>query len=160
MNLRLPIIFFSVTVILGSTLSCTKKDEPTASHPSTGSYKLDGVVRNCEVASAFYPTSSTQAYDQLDILLTTVPQPASGEEHFVISFTKKAGQSSTAYQVYTMGYYNRYGTAGVGYLNKVTTIQEVNGNYSGSFSATEDTYTGTSAPPHIITSGVFEDARP
>ncbi|RZK31940.1 MAG: hypothetical protein EOO61_17400, partial [Hymenobacter sp.] len=155
MNLRLPIIFFSVTVILGSTLSCTKKDEPTTSHPSTGSYKLDGVSRNCEVKSAFYPTSSSQPYDQLDISLSTVPQPASGEEHFVISFTKKSGQPTTAYQLYTMGYYKSYGTAGVGYANDVTTLQEINGNYSGTFSATEETFTGTSMPRHLITSGVF-----
>jgi hypothetical protein len=73
MRLRLLTIPLLASTLLFSTLGCSKKDAPKTDSASTGSYKLDGVLKTCEVKSAFFSASVSQSYDQLDISLTTIP---------------------------------------------------------------------------------------
>ena len=159
MKLRLLTTPLAVALLLSALLGCSKKDDPGTNLTGTGSYKLDGVVKNCEVKSTFFPASSSQQYDQLDITLSTVPQPASGQEYFVVAFMKLPTQPATAYKLYTMGYFSNGNTKnGIGYNNDVTTLQETNGSYSGTFSGKEVIPTGTT--PHTVTVGIFANTRP
>jgi hypothetical protein len=144
--------------LLLSTLGCSKKED--AAPAATGSYKLDGVVKTCQVTALSVPASSSTQVpgDQLLLTLTTIPQPAGGPEGVVLTFSKPAGQAPTAYQL--DGFTYLLATSGVPYNNEVTTLQEANGSYSGTFSGTPATTSTGNTPARKITDGVFTSVRP
>jgi len=166
MNLRLLTTLVLATTLLLSTLGCSKKQGPVPEPVGTGSYQLDGSLRTCE---AKITTSTTKAmggnqnYDYLNVRLTTLPQPPSGAETFVLYFYKLAGQSSSAYQVFNMELYVKNGVFASTFTNDVTTITPTaDGGFSGTFSAKVPPPTAGTAPPAYaaITNGVFTNARP
>ena len=158
MNLRLLTTPLVAATLLLSTLGCAKKD--AAAPTATGSYKLDGVLKTCEVTSAFYAASSgTQAADdQLTVTLTTTPQPASGQERVVLTFGKRPGQAPAAYQL--AGFAHLLTTSGVPYNNDVTTLREASSSYSGTFSGTPATTSPGTTPARKVTDGMFANVRP
>jgi hypothetical protein len=159
MTLRLLATPLVAATLLLSTLGCSKKQE-AAAPAATGSYKLDGVVKTCQVTALSVPASSATQVpgDQLLVTLTTTPQPAGGPEGVVLTFSKPFGQVPAAYQLGGFAYL--LGTTGTPYNNEVTTLQEANGSYSGTFSGTPAT-TGTGTTlARKITDGVFAGVRP
>jgi hypothetical protein len=107
MNLRVPtapLTLVAATLLL-STLGCSKKDAPTPSN--IGSYKLDGVLRNCS-AETYGRSLVSVGYnlEELTVYLTTTPQPASGFEALKVIFTKVAGQADTTYRCSHIYFYN------------------------------------------------------
>jgi hypothetical protein len=154
MNLRLLTNSLLFTTLLSSTLGCSKKDDPTPLTVSTGSYKLDGVLKTCQVkaATGFITSQNT---DELNITLTVTPQPASGTEAVALTF-------SNSYQLEQIVYFTNGGITGTLYRNDVTTLQQTNGSYSGTFSGTSVTPFLTSAGATVypkLTDGVFADVQ-
>jgi hypothetical protein len=158
MTLRLLATPLVTATLLLSTLGCSKKD--AAAPTATGSYKLDGVVKTCQVTALSVPASSSTQVpgDQLLVTLTTTPQPAGGPEGVVLTFSKRFGQPTAAYQLDGFSYL--LGTSGTPYNNEVTTLQETNGSYSGTFSGTPATTSTGTTPVRKITDGVFTSVRP
>jgi hypothetical protein len=106
MTLRVPaapLFLLGATLLLG-TLGCSKKDAPTPSN--IGSYKLDGVLRNCTAET--YGRSVVGVgynYEELTVYLTTTPQPANGFEALKVIFVKGAGQADTTYRCSDLYFY-------------------------------------------------------
>ncbi|RZJ90735.1 MAG: hypothetical protein EOO60_08655 [Hymenobacter sp.] len=158
MTIRLLATPLVAATLLLSTLGCSKKE--AAAPAVTGSYKLDGVVKTCQVTALSVPASSSTQVpgDQLLLTLITTPQPAGGPEGIVLTFSKPFGQPPAAYQLDGFAYL--LGTSGTPYNNEVTTLQEASGSYSGTFSGTPAT-TGTGTTlARKITDGVFAGVRP
>lgn len=107
MNLRVPAAsraLIAATLLL-SAPGCSKKDEPAPNN--TGSYKLDGIQRNCS-AETYGRSLVSLGYnlEELTVYLTTTPQPASGFEALKVIFTKVAGQADTTYRCSHIYFYN------------------------------------------------------
>jgi hypothetical protein len=109
MNLRLLATPLLATGLLLSTLGCSKKEEPTPDPIGTGSYKLDGVLRTCEVRvfddAPKVVTSSSLYYNYMEVQLTTVPQPQNGAQDLVLYFYKKAAEPDNYYRLFYVKLY-------------------------------------------------------
>jgi hypothetical protein len=147
------------TVLLASglllgTLGCIKDPEPVY---GPGSYTLNGLVKSCDVqGSMTHPVVNGQTYDQLDIILFTTPEPATGPENVILTFTKQRAQPTTAYALTAMRYQTASGVQATYPLNTVQ-LQEVRGNYAGTFAATSAT--GLTPAQYEITDGSFAGVR-
>ena len=160
MNLRLlapPL----VAATLLSTLGCSKQDDATP--VNTGSYKLDGVLRNCKAETySDLATSNGYTYKRLTVYLTTTPQPASGAEALKVIFYKVASQADTSYRcsdvhLYTKGDLVFPACSFVTYPSSQPVITSAhNASISGTFSATSITYPSTYAS---VSEGVFTNVR-
>jgi hypothetical protein len=97
MRLHLLTIPLLTSSLLLSTLSCSKKDDATPL--DTGSYKLDGKLKNCKAETderSF--TIGSRDYKALTVYLTTTPQPATGAEVLKLTFVKYASLADTTYR--------------------------------------------------------------
>jgi hypothetical protein len=83
-------------------------------------------------------------------------------EAVALTFSKPHSQSANAYQLEQIVYFTNGGITGTLYKNDVTTLQEANGSYSGTFSGTAATpfVTGTGATVYPkLTEGVFANVQ-
>jgi hypothetical protein len=139
-------------------------------HPTSvanGSYKLDGVLKRCQVkadTTTFFigPLLSSEQL-QLSLTLTTVPQPASGKESVSLVLTKPQGQVSSAYVVMVMSYTPDGSNTGFMYNTAGCTVTNINsGGFSGTFSGKNIGFDGKpySSLTPTITDGVFTELRP
>jgi len=91
-------------LLLLGTLGCSKTEDAKSS--STGSYRLDGTLKNCNAVASFRSIStSCYTYDELAVSLTTTPQPASGAERLNVVFLKTTGLADTTYRCISMNFY-------------------------------------------------------
>ncbi len=152
MKLHLLATPLLATGLLLSTLGCSKKDDPSGPVAGTGSYKLDGVKRHCDAYTTFSTGAANgQTYDEVEVRLTTTPQPASGIETLDLFYSKKTTEPNTAYQLlYLISY-----SSNSQFSNDGTTITPTSGGgLSGTFAGT-----AFGTPKYVITEGVFTDAR-
>jgi len=143
-----------VAALLLSTTGCIKEPELSV---GTGSYQFNGILKRCEVQSEVtYPVANNQTYDQLAIILFTTPEPATGPENVVLTFTKERAQPTTAYQLTDMRYQTVSGVS-VAYPLNTVHLQEDRGHYAGTFAGTAST---SSTPALVeITEGTFTGVR-
>jgi hypothetical protein len=142
--------------LLLSPLGCIT--EPPLPVNGTGSYALDGVVRTCVVqADLTYPALGNQPLDQLDVVLLTTPEPATGPEAVALTFSKFQGQPPTAYELKAMRYQTAAGLVAT-FPQPTVALQETNGSYAGTFAGTASSSTTT--PPLVLTAGTFAEVRP
>lgn len=93
-------------LLLLGTLGCSKTEDAKSS--STGSYRLDGTLKNCNAVASFRSiNTSGYTYDELAVSLTTTPQPASGAERLTVAFLKTAGLADTTYRCISMNFYTK-----------------------------------------------------
>lgn len=166
MQVRFLSTFTVASALLLSTLGCSKKEESTpapAPISGTGTYKLNGRMVNCKATAVLRGTGTGQNY--LFVRLTTMPIPASGEEHLELTFTKGPNRPTAEYQPeeatltytnapsQTLNFYT-YNSASTGpTTNRVTIADSNKGGYSGSFAVTSYQLN------HVITEGIFTDVR-
>lgn len=138
-------------------MSCSKKDvvDPITADSNTGSYKLDGRFINCTAkATKYNPSGGTVEY--LTIVLTTMPQPATGAESLSISYSIPRGQPASAYT----------GNDVILFRNQMqpAVLSQMKGpistNNAGGVSGTFTTSITQSQTALTITEGVFKDVRP
>jgi len=161
MRLRAFTTLLVAIVSLISTLSCSKQKDPTpATTFGTGSYKLDGISRNCQVQAIVVTSSTAPASDNLKLLLTTENSPS--QEYLLLEFNKLSSQPNAAYTLITMAYFpvgSGYGTL---YDNDVTTLMATSdGSFSGTFSGKTTTTVASGATvQHTIAAGTFTGVHP
>jgi hypothetical protein len=160
MNSRLLATPLLATGLLLSPLGCSKKEDAKPTSP-TGSYKFDGVLKQCAVKSAVSTVrSSTYYYDELTVTLTPISQPAAGGQSIELYYHKSPGAPPTDYRLAVLLYTDDANNSGRLYNIDTTTLQETTGSYAGTFAGSA-VYTGyTPLGPHTITDGVFADVRP
>lgn len=160
MNLRhLATLLLAVGLLL-STLGCSKKEDAKPASPS-GSYKFDGVLKQCVVKCAVSTVrSSTYYYDELTVTLTPISQPASGRQSIELHYHKSPGGPSADYQLAVLLYTDDANSSSKVYTIDRTTLQEVTGSYAGTFAGSAVYIGYTPLGPHTITEGVFADVRP
>ena len=147
--LRLASAFLATGFLL-SSLGCIH--EPINVN-GTGSYKLNGVERRCEAQGDIsFPARMNQVYDQLSINLSTTPEPATGPESVVLTFSKLRSQPATSYQLQTMTYRTASGIDAT-YPVSTVALQEDRDKYAGTFAAASPA--GTTPPQLDITDGTF-----
>jgi hypothetical protein len=154
MNLRLHLI----SLLLLSTLGCSKKDDPATPTIGTSSYKVSGRLVTGQARATLQPLGASQQTQVLYISLSDTPTYQPTTQTVLLTFEKPVGQSSAAYQLTAMPY-SPNGTPSadiVRYANDVTTIRETStGVFSGTFSGNSTSpYTGST-----LSEGVFTDAR-
>jgi hypothetical protein len=167
--------FFSSLVVatfLVLCAGCSKKtdpDAPTVPLSSAGSYDLNsrisssGAVANRRITAQVRTiTTSDNLNDQMEVRLITTPQPATGEEHILLTFSKGKGQPATAYRYFGGSYYTSAAQYGSLLTNDVATIVPTNdGGFSGTFSAKRSEQAGTpNQTDYTLTNGVFTNVRP
>jgi hypothetical protein len=156
--------------LLLSVLSCSKKeDDPVAAGPTNvGSYKLDsrepntGQVVNRQVEAKAHLVFSTDANnDEVEVRLTTTPQPAIGVETLILVFAKPKGQPDTAYRYFGVSLYDGVAPLGLWFMNDRATITPTrNGGFSGTFTASRSIMIGLANQKDYTLEGVFTDVRP
>jgi hypothetical protein len=120
------------TVLLLSTLGCSKKQDAPTPEVNTASYIMAGQSKTCQAAAAL---SSTAGQDYLSLSLTTTPQPTSGPEWLSIGFAKSTGQPTSAYQLQQIYFYTNKRLS-ITFPDAVATVTSAsNGSISGTFSA-------------------------
>jgi len=155
--------------LLLSTLSCTKKDDPPATPVlGTGSYKLDNRTITCTVRAyvrsyANLPPSAgvVLPYDELDIYLTTTPQPAAGPESLRLYYYRPTAMSPYLLNQVWFFAAGQYSLAGEFISTAATAVPTSGGHFSGTFAAKMDENSGIipRLPYQRITDGVFTEAR-
>jgi hypothetical protein len=138
------------TGLLFGTLSCIK--EPI-NVPGTGSYKFDNVERRCDAQGDIsFPSRMNQVYDELSINLVTTPEPSTGPELLILTFSRPRTQPAPAYQLRSMVYRTASGAEAV-YSVHTATIQEDRDRFTGTFSGASPA--GTTPPLPAIVDGTF-----
>jgi len=144
--------------LLLSTLGCSKKEDakPTT---NTGSYKINGQLKTCQVATQASLTANTQNY--LSVQLTTTPQPANGSEVLHVDFMKNESAPFSAYHVQAIWLFHN-GMASLLFSNEAATLTSTSSGLSGTFSSVGNyTYpSGSGAPLPDITDGIFTNVQP
>ncbi|MGI4865359.1 MAG: hypothetical protein ACRYFZ_15665 [Janthinobacterium lividum] len=164
MKLHLLATPLVATILLLSTLACSKKDEPapTTPNPNTGSYKLDGQLVSCQAKAFEYPNRTGVYQDQLQIQLTIAS--ASGTiDNLLLGFSKNVGSPLSAYYFDGILHMTANSNASLqtrSYLSNTnfTLSRTAGGGYSGTFSATSSGLGGVASS--LVTEGVFTDVRP
>lgn len=151
---------FLAFVLLLSTLGCATKEDPTpATTFGTGSYRLDGISRNCIVQAVVTTSGTSPAYDNLKLLLTTENSPS--QEYLLLEFNKLPSQPNAAYTLITMAYFPTGSGTGTLYNNDVTTLMATSeGSFSGTFSGRNVTTTSGTVVTHTLAAGTFTGAHP
>jgi hypothetical protein len=129
MTLRLLAKPLVAATLLLNTLGCSKK-EP-APQMNTGSYKISGQLKNCQVAASL---RSLAGQDHLTVKFTTTPQPASGSELLNIEFIKPTGQPDSAFKFLWIGLYTDNRLTNI-FPDAVATMTIMGKGVSGTFSA-------------------------
>jgi hypothetical protein len=166
--MKLPVLVTPIAalILVLSTLGCSKKDDATPDPiVVNGSYKLDGVLKSCQVKAdtTTFSTDPLHSFEQLQLSLITVPQPASGKESVSLVLTKPQGQARSAYFVTGMSYTPDGSNTGYMYNTASCTVTTTNsGGFSGTFSGKNIGFDGKpySSLTPTITDGVFTELRP
>lgn len=140
-----------------ATAGCSKKEDPTATAPGTGSYKLDGRLIRCTARANVSVPVVGNGQTLLNIILTTVPEPASGSEQIMVEYSKTTGQPNSSYQPEPLRQY-KGGQYWITFYDTLTRtlVETPGGGFSGTFSSS----TVFQTPNAHITEGVFTDVRP
>lgn len=167
--MRLRVNGLLAASLLLSTLSCTKKDTPAATPTlGTGSYKLDNRKVTCTVRAYVRsyanlpPTGGVVLpYDELDVYLTTTPQPAAGPESLRLYYYRPTATSPYLLNQVWFFAAGQYSLSGEFISTAATAIPTSGGNFSGTFAAKVDDNSGINPrlPYQHITEGVFTEAR-
>jgi hypothetical protein len=151
----------AATLILLTIAGCSKKEVATPI-VSAGSYNLDNQTVACkpQVSTSTLTTTAGQTSDVLHVQLSTLPLQPGGEILYLL-FQKPQGQASTAYQLYAMFLLNSRYPQGVFFDNTTATLSETSsGVFSGTFSGSVASPSGTVPPPYFtLSEGVFANAR-
>jgi len=161
MNLRLFTTPLLVTVLLLSTLGCSKKDEAAAS--ATGSYQLDNALITCQAtASSSTSNSGGISVDYLTIDLITTPQATTGAETLRLFFVKPNVQSNTTYTLTDILLTTKGTTPPYHFsVDAAALTSTSSGSFSGTFSGQILKPGGMASGPYTtITSGTFTNVRP
>lgn len=158
-----------VAFLLLSTLSCTKKEDPPATPVlGTGSYKLDNRTITCTVRAhvlsyANVPPSAgvVLPHDELDIYLTTTPQPAAGPESLRLYYYRPTATSPYILNQVWFFAAGQYSLSGEFISTAATALPTSEGHFSGTFAAKVDekSWLIPRLPYQRITNGVFTEAR-
>ena len=154
---RLPTTLFAVGLLL-STLACSKK---AADPTSTGSYKLDGVLVNCQAQARTYTkqiASNVPLEDYVEVDLTTTPQPASGAQVLRLVFHKQVQNSTYIFD--GINFYTNGNRTSDYYLSINGGITPTSGSFSGTFESEIIQAGGSYSGPFFhVTEGVFTNVR-
>ena len=157
MNLRLLATPLLATGLLLSTLGCSKKEDakPTA---NTGSYKIGGQLKTCQVVTQASLIGNGQNY--LSVQLTTTPQPANGPEVLHVDFMKNESQPFTAYHVQAITLFNS-GVISARFSKEAATLTSTSSGLSGTFSSIGNyTFLTSTGVPPDLTDGIFTNVQP
>jgi hypothetical protein len=151
MKLLLPFQLLVATVLLTSTLGCSKKDAPAPPAPTAGHYKLGGQFKTCEVTTSL---ATASGHDYLSVLLTTTPEPSTGWEQLQLLLAKDTGQPTTAYKAVQYRF-SKGGTTSILYDPTTFTLSSTSSGLSGTFTAVSS-YPSLNTPD--LTEGLFTNA--
>ncbi|MDO7853139.1 hypothetical protein [Hymenobacter convexus] len=160
-----------IAAFLVLSAGCSKKTEPyapTTPAPSAGIYDLNsripssGAVASRQISAQVRTVvTSDNVNDQLEVRFTTIPKPATGEEHLLLTFIKAKGQPATAYRYFGGAYYLNAAPYALFTDDVATIIPTPSGGFSGMFSAKCSEQVGTpNQTDYTIVNGTFTNARP
>jgi hypothetical protein len=156
MKLLLLIINLTATVLSLGMLSCSNRKDEVTPISATGSYKLDGVLKQCKV-SAYVRNANSNT--QLTISLSTMPEPRNGPEAVQLFYTKLPGQPNATYQMVstTLAAYNSSNSnISTSYAAKQALLTITKDSLcSGTFGGISLTFGNNS----IISDGVFNNVQ-
>ena len=148
-------------LLLTSVLGCSKKDDPASPVLNVGSYKLDGKTITCQAkASRSVYSGGVTPFDYMDIYLTTIPEPASGQQSLHLTYYRPT--PAAVYQLSTAYLFDKGSLSLTCAFNSTAATATIasDGSFSGTFAAQEDGKSGNPAPYTVITAGSFTNVSP